>query len=231
MESRQKLSINQWAEEDRPREKMLEKGIAALSNAELLAILIGSGNREESAVELMQRILVSCDNNLNELGKKSVDDLCKFKGIGQAKATSIEAACELGKRRTATEVLKRQQINSSIDIYKLFHPLMCDLPVEEFWILLLNQSHKVIEKIRISSGGITETSVDVRTILREALIKRATSIAMCHNHPSGNIRPSGADEQLTNRIQKAAELMNIYLVDHVIVSDGKYYSFADEGKL
>jgi DNA repair protein radc len=231
MESRQKLSINQWAEEDRPREKMLKKGIAALSNAELLAILIGSGSREESAVELMQRILVSCDNNLNELGKKSVDDLCKFKGIGQAKAISIEAACELGKRRTATEVLKRQQITSSIDIYKLFHPLMCDLPVEEFWILLLNQSHKVIEKIKISSGGITETSVDVRTILREALLKRATSIAMCHNHPSGNIKPSEADEQLTSRIQKAAELMNIYLVDHVIVSDGRYYSFADEGKL
>jgi len=179
----------------------------------------------------MQRILVSCDNNLNELGKKSVDDLCKFKGIGQAKAISIEAACELGKRRTATEVLKRQQITSSIDIYKLFHPLMCDLPVEEFWILLLNQSHKVIEKIKISSGGITETSVDVRTILREALLKRATSIAMCHNHPSGNIKPSEADEQLTSRIQKAAELMNIYLVDHVIVSDGRYYSFADEGKL
>ncbi|WP_321438531.1 DNA repair protein RadC [uncultured Bacteroides sp.] len=228
---KEKLTINQWAEEDRPREKMLEKGIGVLSDAELLAILIGSGNTEETAVELMRRVLASCNHNLNELGKRTVDDLCNFKGIGPAKAISIVAASELGKRRKLSELMERNQITCSTDVYNLMHPLMCDLSTEECWILLLNQSNKVIDKIKISSGGISETSVDVRCILREALIKRAVSIILCHNHPSGNARPSGEDDKLTNRVREAGNFMNINLADHLIVCDGRYYSYVDEGRI
>ncbi len=228
---KEKLNINQWAEEDRPREKMLDKGINALTNAELLAILIGSGNTEETAVELMRRVLASCHNNLNELGKYSVDSLCSFKGIGPAKAISIVAASELGKRRKLSELIERDQITSSTDVYNLLHPLMCDLPTEECWVLLLNQSNKVIDKIKISSGGISETSVDVRCVLREALIKRAVSIILCHNHPSGNAHPSMEDDKLTTRIQQGAHFMNITLADHVIICDGRYYSYVDEGRI
>lgn len=231
MKDNHKLNINQWAEDDRPREKMQKQGITALSNAELLAILIGSGNTEETAVGLMQRVLGSCDNNLNKLGKKSIDELCCFKGIGSAKAIAIEAAMELGKRRKLEEATERKTIRCSKDIYLLFHPLLCDLPTEEFWILLLNQACTVIEQIKISSGGITETSADIRTILREALIHRATNLALCHNHPSGNTSPSIDDERLTNKVQQASKLMNITLIDHLIVCDGSYFSFADEGKL
>lgn len=230
-EDRQKLCINEWAEADRPREKMLCKGIDALTNAELLAILIGSGNTEETAVELMQRVLASCDNNLNTLGKRSVEDLCRFKGIGNAKAITIMAASELGKRRKHEEAMERQRITCSTDVYNLFHPLLCDLPTEEFWILLLNQAGKIIDKVRISSGGINETSADVRSILREALLQRATQIILCHNHPSGNTHPSMQDDRLTRQIKQAADVMNIYLSDHVIVCDGTFYSYADEGKL
>lgn len=226
-----KLSINKWAEEDRPREKMLAKGIDTLSDAELLGILIGSGNTEESAVELMRRMLAACDNNLNELGKWDFTHFSKFKGIGTAKATTIMAALELGKRRKLQEIKERTQIVSSIDIYRIFHPVMCDLPQEEFWILLLNQANKVISKIRISTGGIDGTYADVRTILREALLHRATSLVLCHNHPSGNITPSISDKRMTAAIQQASNTMNISLSDHVIVCDGKYYSFADEGML
>lgn len=226
-----KLSINKWAEEDRPREKMLAKGIDALSDAELLGILIGSGNTEESAVELMRRMLAACDNNLNELGKWDFTHFAKFKGIGTAKATTIMAALELGKRRKLQEVKERTKIVSSIDIYRIFHPVMCDLPQEEFWILLLNQANKVISKIRISTGGIDGTYADVRTILREALLQRATALVLCHNHPSGNITPSASDRKMTTAIQQASKTMNINLIDHVIVCDGKYYSFADEGVL
>lgn len=231
MEGKQKLNIKEWAEDDRPREKMLKKGVAALSDAELLAILIGSGNTDETAVELTKRILVTCGNNLNELGKKSIEDLCGFKGIGPAKAITIESALELGKRRKLSEAQEQPQIGCSKDIYQLFYPIMGDLPTEEFWVLLLNQSLKVIDQVKISMGGITETSVDIRSILREALIKRATSIVLCHNHPSGNLKPSIADDQITSRIQQAAKIMNITLIDHLIVCDRKYYSYADEGKI
>ena len=229
MNPKHKLTINQWAEEDRPREKMMLKGVAALSDAELLGILIGSGNTEESAVELMRRILASCSNNLNELGKWDYRDYSGFKGIGPAKATTIMAALELGKRRKQQEVKERSQITCSADVYNIFHPLMCDLPQEEFWILLLNQSNKLIDKIRISSGGIDGTYADVRSILREAILQRATGIILCHNHPSGNPKPSQSDRRLTTTVRQGAETMNIRLSDHVIVCDDTYYSFADEG--
>ena len=227
---KEKLTINQWAEEDRPREKMLEKGIGALTDAELLAILIGSGNTEETAVELMRRVLASCNHNLNELGKLTVEDLCTFKGIGPAKAISICAASELGKRRKLSELTERNQVTCSTDVYNLMHPLMCDLPTEECWVLLLNQSNKVIDKVKISSGGISETSVDVRCVLREALIKRAVSIILCHNHPSGSTRPSKEDDKLTSKMRQAGEYMNINMADHLIVCDGHYYSYVDEGR-
>lgn len=231
MENRPKLSINEWAEEDRPREKMLTKGTGTLSDAELLAILIGSGNTEESAVELMRRMLVSCGNDLNELGKWVLADYSRFKGMGPAKAAAIMSALELGKRRKVQDIKERSSITCSTDIYRIFHPLMCDLAQEEFWILLLNQACKAINKVRISSGGIDGAYVDVRSVLREALLHRATAIILCHNHPSGNRFPSMADIQLTNNIRQGAQTMRINLSDHVIVCDGGYYSFSDEGKL
>lgn len=224
-----KLNINQWAEEDRPREKMMLKGAEALSDAELLAILIGSGNTEESAVSLMQRILASSGNDLNQLGKWEIRDFSRFKGFGPAKSLTIMAALELGKRRNLQERPERATIRCSKDIYDLFHPLLCDLSQEEFWVLLMNQAARVIDKIRISRGGIDQTTADVRSILREALLKRATQIALIHNHPSGNPRPSNDDQRLTQLVQKGAQTMNIRLTDHVIITDGKYYSFNDEG--
>lgn len=226
-----KLNINQWAVEDRPREKMMQKGAEALSDAELLAILIGSGNTEESAVALMQRVLAACGNDLSQLGKWEVRDFSRFKGLGPAKSITIMAALELGKRRKLQERPERATIRSSIDIYDLFHPLLCDLPTEEFWVLLLNQASKVINKVRISRGGIDQTTADVRTILREALLQRAVQIVLVHNHPSGNPRPSSNDCHLTELVKKAAQTMNIRLTDHIIVTDGKYYSFNDEGNL
>ena len=229
MEDRQKLNINQWAEEDRPREKMMSKGADALSDAELLAILIGSGNTEETAVELMRRMLKDCHNDLNELARWELPDYARFKGLGPAKSVTIMAALELGKRRKLQEVKERAVISCSKDIYELFHPLMCDLELEEFWVLLMNQANKVIDRVRISTGGISGTLVDVRSVLREALLQRAAQMAVVHNHPSGNNHPSREDEALTQRIFNAAGTMDIKLVDHVIVCDGKYYSFADEG--
>lgn len=226
-----KLNINQWAEEDRPREKMMQKGAEALSDAELLAILIGSGNTEESAVALMQRVLAAADNDLNRLGKWEVNDFSRFKGFGPAKSITIMAALELGKRRKLQERSERAVVRSSKDIYEIFHPLLCDLAHEEFWVLLMNRAAKVIDKARISRGGIDQTTADVRSILREALLQRATQIALIHNHPSGNPRPSTDDQRLTQLVQKGAQTMNIGLTDHVIVTDGKYYSFNDEGLL
>ena len=227
----EKLTISQWAEEDRPREKLMQQGAFALSNAELLAILIGSGNTEESAVGLMRRVLDRYHNSLNELGKASIEDLCRFKGIGPAKAVTVLAASELGKRRAEETPKERKLIRCSKDIYELFHPLMCDLPVEECWILLLNQSSKVIDRMRISQGGLAATQVDVRCILREALLKRAVSLVVCHNHPSGSTEPSSEDDRLTQAVRQAAATMNIRLLDHLIVTDGAYYSYSDEGKL
>ncbi len=225
-----KLSINRWAEEDRPREKMISKGAQALTNAELLAILIGSGNDEDSAVGLMQKVLAAYDNSLDRLGRLSVEELCRFKGIGPAKAITILAACELGRRR-AVEQPERRQIRSAAQTYDYFYPMMRDLAVEEFHVLLLNQSLIVIDSVRVGVGGLTETVVDVRVILREALLKRATSIILCHNHPSGNLRPSTHDDRLTRQVQEAARVLHINLVDHVIFTDQGYYSYADEGKL
>ena len=229
--SEKRLSINQWAEEDRPREKMTRWGAEALSDAELLAILIGSGNTDESAVALMRRILADCKNNLNELGKRSIEELCRFKGIGAAKAITLQAACELGKRRALQQPEERKRICSSRDIYALMHPRMCDLPVEESWILLLNQANRVIDSQRLSTGVITDTSVDIRLIVREAILKRATAIVLCHNHPSGNSRPSRFDDNLTDRLAQSCQIMNIKLIDHVIITDGEYYSYSDEGKI
>lgn len=226
-----RLTINKWAQEDRPREKMMLKGAETLSDAELLAILIGSGNTDESAVALMRRVLASCGNNLNELGKRSIEELCAFKGIGSAKAITILAACELGKRRKLSEAGERLVIRSSKDVYNYFHSKMCDSPVEECWVMLLNHSNKVIDCVRMSTGGITETAVDIRLILREALLRRATAIALCHNHPSGNIATSRQDDMLTERLQQSAKVMGVTLVDHVVLTDGHYYSYADEGRL
>ena len=225
----EKLSINHWAEEDRPREKMMRKGAEALSIAELLAILIGSGTTEDSAVSLMQKVLSRCDNNINTLGKWNLNDFTSFKGLGPAKGITIMAALELGKRRAMQEPIERAVIKESTDIYNIFHPLLCDSPQEEFWLLLLNQAAKVIDKVRISQGGIDQTTVDVRSVMREAILVRATQIAMVHNHPSGNLKPSNEDINITNKIKKASDLLNIRLIDHVIVTDGNFYSFHDHG--
>ena len=225
-----KLSINRWAEEDRPREKMMSKGAQALTNAELLAILIGSGSGDDSAVSLMQKVLAAYGDSLDRVGRLSVEELCHFKGIGPAKAITILAACELGRRR-AVEQPERRQVRSAAQVYDYFYPLMRDLPVEEFHVLLLNQSATVIDSVRIGVGGLTETVVDVRVILREALLKRATALILCHNHPSGNLRPSTHDDRLTRQVQEAARLLNLNLADHVIFTDSGYYSYADEGRL
>ncbi len=227
----EKLNINQWAEEDRPREKMVRLGAEALSNAELLAILIGSGSTKESAVDLMKRILNDCHNNLNTLGKNSVSDLCQYNGIGEAKAISILAACELGKRRQMETPEERPDCGTATRIYNHMHPTMQDLDVEEFWILLMNQNYKLIKKMRISHGGITEVAVDIRIILKEAILANATILAVCHNHPSGNLRPSKEDDALTESLQKACRVMRIHFLDHVIVTDGHYYSYHEEGRL
>lgn len=226
-----KLSIKELAEEDRPREKMMLKGISSLSDAELIAILIRSGTREETAVQLAQRILSSISNSLNSLGKLSVKELMKHKGIGQTKAVTVAAAMELGRRRTGAEPLKREPVRSSRDAFLLFYPALCDIPHEELWIALTNRAGKVIEKMKISQGGLGETSADLRFIMKAAINTTCHGIILCHNHPSGNMQPSPQDDLLTSRLGKAAELMNIQLLDHIIISDQQYYSYADEGKL
>lgn len=226
-----KLNINQWAEEDRPREKMMAHGAAVLTDAELLAILIGSGSQDETAVELMRRVLAACGNNLNELGKLSLEQLCDFKGIGPAKAVTLMAACELGRRRKLSEVEERLVVRSANDIYNYFHPKLADSPVEEFWVMLLNNACKLIDARRVAIGGITEVTVDVRLVLREAVLARATAIALCHNHPSGNTRPSRQDDMLTERLRQACDLMSIRLIDHLVLTDGHFYSYTDEGRI
>ena len=226
----EKLNINQWAEEDRPREKMANLGAESLSNAELLAILIGSGSSKESAVDLMKRILSDCNNNLNTLGKMTIHELCQYNGIGEAKAISILAACELGKRRQMESPEERPDLGTATRIYNHMHPKMQDLDVEEFWVLLMNQHYRLIKMVRISHGGITETAVDVRIIMREAVLANCTVLAVCHNHPSGNLSPSKQDEELTRTIRSACEAMRIHFLDHVIITDGHYYSFHEQGK-
>ena len=226
----EKLTIAHWSEDDQPREKLRDKGPQTLSNAELLAILIGSGTPGTSAVELMQEVLNHCNNNLNTIGKMTIRDLCQYKGIGEAKAITILAACELGKRRQKESPEERPKLDTATKIYKEIHPLMQDLDVEEFWVLLLNQNHRLIKKVRISHGGITETAVDIRIIIREAVLANATILAVCHNHPSGNLSPSKADDDLTRNIHRACELMRIHFMDHVIITDGQYYSYHELGR-
>ena len=227
-----KLSITQWAEDDRPREKLMKKGAQALSNAELLAILIGSGSTKETAVELMKRVLKDCNNNLNTLGKKSIRELCQYNGIGEAKAITVLAACELGKRRQLEDAEARLDMGSATAIYNLMLPRMQDLDVEEAWIVLMNQHYRLIkDPIRISHGGISETAVDIRIIIKEALLANATILALCHNHPSNNIKPSREDDKLTERVKKACEVMRIHFLDHLIITDGHYYSYHEQGRL
>ncbi len=225
------LTIKQWKENERPRERLAELGAGALSNSELLAILIGSGNATETAVGLMRRILSDCGGNLNRLGKMTLPELCAYNGIGPAKAITIMAACELGKRRQSEDVEERKRISSSCDIYNYFHPVMCDLPTEECHVLLLNQALNIMGSKCVGRGGITATVVDVRLVLREALLARATQIALCHNHPSGNVHPSKEDDKLTTRLKQAAAAMDITLIDHIVLTDGRYFSYSDEGRL
>ncbi|MES2591081.1 MAG: DNA repair protein RadC [Bacteroidota bacterium] len=228
---KQILGIKSWAEEDRPREKLMDKGRQVLTEAELIAILIGSGSRDETAVELSKRILASVGNNLNELGKLSVQELNKFKGIGDAKAISIVAALELGRRRKDTETVKRVKITASKDVYDLMKPSMMDLPHEEFWMLVLNRANLVIKKELISRGGVAGTVVDTKIIFKTACENYASSIIICHNHPSGNLKPSDADIKITKNIKEAGKIMEIPLLDHLIITENGFYSFGDEGMI
>ncbi|MDY0200534.1 MAG: DNA repair protein RadC [Tenuifilaceae bacterium] len=225
------LTIKEWAEDDRPREKMIKKGVAALSDAELMAILIGSGTKNETAVSISQRILSSADNNLNELGRFSLKELTRTKGIGTAKGVTIMAALELGRRRKSTEAINRKQITSSRDAIELFQPILADLGHEEFWVLLLNRSNKIIDQVRISEGGFTATIVDVRKIMRTALENQAIGLILCHNHPSGNHNPSDDDIRITNKIKQASSTLDINLLDHIIITNQQCYSFADNSML
>ncbi|CAN5214791.1 DNA repair protein RadC [soil metagenome] len=226
-----KLTIKTWAEEDRPREKLLLKGKRVLSDAELIAILIGSGNATETAVDLSKRILAGAGNNLNQLGKMSVAELCKYKGIGEAKAISIVAGLELGARRQVSEAVKNDLISSSRDGYEILRPISADLPKEEFWVLFLNRANKVIMKDQISSGGVNGTVVDLKVIFKKALELLSSGIILAHNHPSGQLRPSREDDVMTKRLVEAGRLLEIPVLDHLIITDNGYFSYADEGKL
>lgn len=227
--TQQSFSIKEWAKEDRPREKLLAKGKESLSSAELLAILIGSGSPKESAVQLSQRILSSVENNLVTLGQKSVQELMKFKGIGEAKAISIVAAIELSRRRQTSEGKEKPQITSSHDAYMIFNPILGDLQTEAFWVLLLNRNNRVEVQKQISLGGVAGTVVDTKVIFKHALDVLASSIVLAHNHPSGNLHPSQADISLTKKIVEAGKSLDIKILDHLIISHKGYYSFLDEG--
>lgn len=224
-------TIKSWAEEDRPREKLLSKGKQVLSDSELVAILIGSGNDTETAVDLAKRILNSVNNNLNELGKLSINDLKQFKGIGEAKAISIIAALELGRRRQSGTALEKIKITSSQDVFAFVQPFLADLPHEAFLLVCLNRANQLIYHQTISIGGVSGTVADIRIILKVAIEKLASGIIVAHNHPSGNVQPSSEDEKLTKQLKEAAKYMNINLHDHLIVGNSNYFSFADEGKL
>ena len=223
------ISIKQWAVDDRPREKLLSKGIYSLSDAELIAILLGSGSKNESAVELAKKILNTHNNNLNELGKVSIEQLIKNKGVGKAKAVTIMAAMELGRRRKLADVMNRPKVTQSADVYEIFKPMLADLPYEEFWVILLNRSNKIIAKEKISQGGVSGTVTDIRLILKKAIEKLACSLILCHNHPSGNLKPSESDISITKKLSEAGKLMEVNVLDHIIVTDQAFYSFADEG--
>jgi len=226
-----KLTIKEWAVDDRPREKMIQKGTAALSNAELIAILLGNGTIEDTAVGLAQKLLQKANNNLNELARFDFRSLCKIKGIGEAKAVRLLAALELGKRRNIEPLVERKKITCSNDVAEIFIPLLRDLPHEEFWIVLLNRANLIIDTYRISQGGISGTVTDVRLILKAALDRMATQLILCHNHPSGNLQPSKEDINITHKIYEAGKLLDVQLLDHIIVSATGYYSLADNGLL
>ncbi len=230
MNEYQNLSIKQWAAEDRPREKLIEKGTYSLSDAELIAILISTGTRKLSAVDIAKLILSESENNLHTLGKKTINDLKKINGIGEAKAITIIAALELGRRRKKTD-LEHKKANTSNVVFDVFQPILGDLPHEEFWVLYLSRSNKIIDKERISIGGTTGTIIDVKIILKHGIEKLACGIILIHNHPSGNIQPSTSDKSITSKIKEAGKLTDISVLDHVIIGDKKYYSFADEGIL
>ena len=221
--------INQWAEDDRPREKFLLKGKSTLSDSELLAILIGSGSRNESAVQLCQRILASSENNLNTLGKMSVAQLTQFKGIGEAKAISIAAALELGRRRRAEDAIELKKITSSKAVFEIMQPIIGELPHEEFWVLYLNNSNKVIYKYQLSKGGITGTVVDIRLIFKMAFEPNATALILSHNHPSGKLIASEADLKITKKIKEAGQTLEVQVLDHIIITENGYLSFQDKG--
>jgi DNA repair protein RadC len=229
--SRENISIKQWAEEDRPREKLLGKGKSVLSNAELIAILFGSGSRDMSAVDLAKTVLAKADNDLNQLAKFTVKDLIKFKGIGTAKAVALVSALELGRRRQPDSPSKKIIISSSKDAYECMKPDLLDLGVEEFWMILLKRNNQVIRKVRISAGGVSGTVVDPKVLFKEALEDLASAIILVHNHPSGNMTPSQADIQLTRKIKEAGNLLEIAILDHIIFGNASYYSFADESML
>lgn len=224
-------SIKHWAEEDRPREKLMAKGAEALTNAELLAILIGGGTTKKSAVELMQEVLHDCGDTLRGLNHMTLQDLMRFNGIGEAKALTIIATAEIGKRRIMEDSREIQQFRSSADVLKYMTPIIQDLNHEESWALLLNNNARLLHLSHLSKGGLAETTVDVRMLLKEALLHDATSFILVHNHPSGNIRPSRHDEELTLRVNRAAQALNLRMIDHVIVTEGDYYSFSENGKI
>lgn len=226
-----KLGIKEWAIEDRPREKLMAHGAEALSSAELLAILVGSGNKKESAVDLMKRLLKDCDNNLARLSKMSIDELMTYEGIGEAKAITILAACELARRRELTQMPERKILSDARKMYEHLWPRMRDLDVEESYVILMNSGFKEIKTVRLSHGGITETAVDVRLIMKEALLANATILAIAHNHPSGNVKPSRDDDNLTKMIADACRTMRILFADHLVISDGDYYSYQENGRL
>lgn len=229
MDKNSKTSIKDWAEDDKPREKLLNKGPAALSNAELIAILIGSGNIEESAVALSKRIMNEVNDNFAELARLTISDLQKYKGIGEAKAITIAAALELGRRRSTSVLNEKPLVKDSKTAYILFQKELGDLNYENFFVLLLNRANKVLKTVRISDGGITGTVVDQRKVFKVALDNNATSIILGHNHPSGQLTPSTADIDLTRKMKAAGETLDLPVLDHIIVGDGNYYSFADEG--
>ena len=222
------FSIKNWSQDDQPREKLRDKGKSSLSDAELVAILIGSGSKDESAVSLCKRILASVDHDLNQLGKLSIKQLMEFKGIGEAKAITIAAALELGRRRRGEEALEKQKIASSKSVFELMQPIIGELQHEEFWVIYLNNSNKVLHKQQLSKGGITGTLVDVRLVMKTALDLLATGIILVHNHPSGTLKPSKADKHLTQKLKQAAESLDIKVLDHLIITEKAYFSFADE---
>ena len=225
------MKITDWAVEDRPRERLWQKGPSSLSDAELLAILIGSGTRNHSALDLARELLALAGNTLGELGKLSAGDICKIKGLGEAKAVIIAASLELGRRRKMAEAAENPQIRSSADVYNIISPVMEDLPHEEFWILFLNRANRVTGRMKVSQGGVSGTVTDVRIIMKKAIEMLASGLVICHNHPSGNNSPSESDIRITQKIKEAGALMDIQLLDHLIIAGRDYYSFADNGAL